>query len=85
MSTPTVYKRQLSSFDAASCAGAKHKICTCRCGGVLHGGSHKMFMAAIRIHLDSSGEISREACEALAQPAATIALLGSEGLRKLRS
>ena len=38
------YKRPLSEAQADACAQAKRPRCSCRCGGVLHGGSHQVYM-----------------------------------------
>ncbi len=38
------YKRPLNKRQASACEKAKRRRCVCRCGGVLHGGSHYEYM-----------------------------------------
>jgi hypothetical protein len=37
------YKRPLTARQATNCENAKKARCVCRCGGVLHGGSHRTY------------------------------------------
>lgn len=40
------YRIRLSKLRAQECQGANLKACTCRCGGLYHGKSHKVYFEA---------------------------------------
>lgn len=44
MKLRTGYKRKLSASAAARCEEAHVKLCFCRCGGRMHGVSHKAYL-----------------------------------------
>lgn len=56
------YRYKLSDFRAENCAAAKEKTCTCRCGGTLHGKSHKEWqkMEALLMDKSETGSITAE-------------------------
>lgn len=63
---PESYSRPLSAKVAAACEAAEYPVCRCRCGGILHGVSHKRFLAAVNGELEDAEEIDRERCLELA-------------------
>jgi hypothetical protein len=53
-----VYTRVLTWWAARACEQAKKPICTCRCGGALHGKSHDGFIEAVNGLLNRQGDIT---------------------------
>ena len=50
--------RRISSFDASQCETAAAEVCTCRCGGTLHGKSHKKLIGYEDSLLEKGEEIT---------------------------
>lgn len=54
------YKRPLTNAQIESCEKAEFPMCTCRCGGALHGKSHVTYGAVERGILAEKGELTEE-------------------------
>jgi len=52
------FKRALTLHQSDACTLAEHPRCTCRCGGLLHGVSHKSFMEIEQQIVSTDGSIS---------------------------
>jgi hypothetical protein len=51
------YKRPINAAQASACESALHPRCKCRCGGALHGISHRKYAIAEQEILNSQGYI----------------------------
>lgn len=58
-----IYKRSLSESQSRACEDAIHAVCLCRCGGALHGISHKLYAEVEAQILEEKGEITDEDVE----------------------